>query len=325
MDAEYRQNITLLLQVARLYYEEGKTQQEISEHVGYSRATISRLLTQARERGVVQIRISHPIERLLSLEDTLRDRLKIEHVQVAPDDDAGGFNLVGQAAADLLVQLTHDGQVVAVGNGRTVAAAAQLVPPVHRASSTVVQMLGSIPGGLPAWGRDAQTVCSAVAHRFGATSVRMAVPLMVDNPELLRPLMREGNVAAALALAARADVALVGVAGVNASGDGNILAAYLTADVTEAIQAGGGVGHILDHYYDNSGRLVPTPLTPRTLSLSLDELRRIPLVIAAASGPEKVDAIIAAVRGGLVDALATDASTAQLISRRLAPITNGDV
>ena len=146
--------------------------------------------------------------------------------------------------------------------------------------------------------------------------MRMAVPLIVDDPALLRPLMREEKVATALALAARSDVALVGVAGIDAPADGNVLKEYMNEETLRVIREKKAVGHILDHHFDAEGAHVATPLTPRTLALSLDELRSIPVVIGAAAGLDKVEAIVAAVRGGLLEALATDETTAQAIVRR---------
>lgn len=47
------------------------------------------------------------------------------------------------------------------------------------------------------------------------------------------------------------------------------------------------------------------------IGTSLEELRRIPLVVALAAGPEKAPAIAAALRAGLVDVLLVDVVAAQ--------------
>lgn len=312
-EPDSRGNVEMLLRVARQYYEQGRTQAEIARDVGYSRPSVSRMLSQARKQGIVKVTISHPLERILSIERTLRETLSLMAVRVAEVQGTDVIDAIGRAGADLLIDSVSDGQVIAVGNGRSIQATAQHIPPIGRVNCTVVQSLGSVPGGIPAWGRDAPTVCTRIASQLGAMSARMSVPLIVDDPTLLRPLMREEKVATTLALAARADVALVGVAGIHARGVGNILAEYLTPAVREAIRAGGAVGHTLDQHYDAAGRHVVTPLTPRTLALSLDELRRIPLVIGVAAGEDKIEAIVAAARGGIIDALATDEQTAAAI------------
>ena len=47
----------LLIKVAKLYYIEGRSQEEISQEVHVSRPTVSRLLKASISSGIVQIRI----------------------------------------------------------------------------------------------------------------------------------------------------------------------------------------------------------------------------------------------------------------------------
>lgn len=44
-----------LLAVAKMYYEQGLTQQEIAEKVFLSRSHVSRMLKEARALGIVEI------------------------------------------------------------------------------------------------------------------------------------------------------------------------------------------------------------------------------------------------------------------------------
>lgn len=316
-DRRERDDVQTLLQVSRMYYEEHRTQAEIARAIGYSRPTVSRLLARAQERGIVRVTIAHPLERILTIEESLREELRLTGVRVTESQSSDSIDAIGQVAAELLVEILRDGQVLAIGNGRSIAATARHLPEISRPHSTVVQLLGSLPGGPPAWGRDSPTLCWEIASKLGTTSARMPIPLFVDDPALAQPLMREEKVATTLALAARADVAIVGVAGINARDEGNVLAEYMTPGIAQAIEAGGAVGHILDQHYDSAGRHVPTPLSPRTLALSLDDLKGIPMVIGVASGGEKVDAIIAAAGGGILNGLVTDEYTANRILARL--------
>ena len=62
------QELELLLKVAQLYYEQGLTQNEIAKKLFISRSNISRLLTQAREAGIVEIKVHYPFERKRRIE-----------------------------------------------------------------------------------------------------------------------------------------------------------------------------------------------------------------------------------------------------------------
>lgn len=56
-----------LVGVARMYYEQDRTQNEIAGRYGISRPMVSKLLKEARDRGIVSIRICAPQEESAAL------------------------------------------------------------------------------------------------------------------------------------------------------------------------------------------------------------------------------------------------------------------
>jgi DNA-binding transcriptional regulator LsrR (DeoR family) len=72
----------LLARVAGLYYEDGCTQEQISARLGYSRSAISRLLTEARRTGIVEIYVRRPLERVAGLEQRLLAEFALQEVRV---------------------------------------------------------------------------------------------------------------------------------------------------------------------------------------------------------------------------------------------------
>lgn len=95
-----RQHIEKLIRVSQMYYDEGLNQSQIAGEVGYSRSSVSRMLTEARETGIVQITIGHPLQRLQSLEENLRNKYGLKTVRVAYSyDDNIASMLVPQCAA----------------------------------------------------------------------------------------------------------------------------------------------------------------------------------------------------------------------------------
>ena len=63
-----------LIKICYLYYSEGKSQEEISAVFGLSRFKVGRLLKQARESGLVMIRINYPSIDLTELEVNLAQK-----------------------------------------------------------------------------------------------------------------------------------------------------------------------------------------------------------------------------------------------------------
>ncbi|MDO5747213.1 MAG: sugar-binding transcriptional regulator [Actinomycetaceae bacterium] len=309
-----RNNIQQLLHVARLYYEKNMTQSEIAARIGFSRPTVSRLLEEARSSGVVTITISHPMERIFSLEDELAASFGLEIVRVSDSSAGDSIESIGQAAAQLLAELGGNRMILAVSNGRSIAATVNHMPVLHWEKTTVVQMIGAVGDGLLP--EDSPAVCRRMARRIGGTYAQMPVPLVLENPELVRALKREEQISSTLALAQRADIALVGVGATADSEVGRILRPYLTEELTQQILATDAVGHITGHHFNAAGHHVWTPLCERTLALELEALRNIPLRIGVVAGAEKVEAIKGAIAGGYISVLVTDASTARALLQR---------
>ena len=75
----------------------------------------------------------------------------------------------------------------------------------------------------------------------------------------------------------------------------------------------GAVGDVLSHFLDKNGQLVAPDLEKRLMSTPMEQLKTLENVIGAAGGPDKAEAILAALRGGYLDVLITDEDTAQLL------------
>src|SRR5690349_12228057 len=75
---------SLLYAAARLYYEDDATQAEVAEKLGTSRATVSRLLAEAKRQGIVRIEVVPPAEaRSGDLGDRLARALGLESVHLS--------------------------------------------------------------------------------------------------------------------------------------------------------------------------------------------------------------------------------------------------
>jgi len=84
------------------------------------------------------------------------------------------------------------------------------------------------------------------------------------------------------------------------------------AGAMEVIRAG-GVGDILARPFDIEGRTIPTELLNRTIAIEPERLARARLVAGVAGGPSKAQAILGALRTGVLSVLITDAAAARVI------------
>lgn len=308
-----RDRASLLLEVSRLYWEEDLGQEEIARRTGYSRPTVSRMLTEARRVGIVTVTVAHPIERLMALEDRLASTFGLRSARVSevtPGNGSGVGPDVARSAAALILENCGPHSVIAVSNGRAVSAVVHHLPERSWPSSTAVAMLGSIGESFNL--EDGPDVCRNLSLRLGGRFRSLTVPLVFDSLALARAVREEDQVATTLELAARSDVALTGVGTVGSSAS-PLLRRWMTPNVVRECRERGVVAHVCGHHLDATGRHVHTSLCDRTLCLDPDRLQDIPLVVGVAAGPDKVRAILAALRGGYLSALVTDEGTARAL------------
>ena len=307
--SDSRAHTALLLEVSRMYYEEELTQLEIANRLLFSRTTVSRMLTEAKKRGIVHIRITHPMERVLGLERSLVQLFGLKQARVADSVDPLTTHIeVARGAADLVVENSAEDTVITVSNGLAVTATVEALPQLAWPRSRVVQMIGST--GQSQWLLDSSETCRRMARKLGGAFHPIPAPLVVGDPVTAAALKSDGQVATTLELGARADLALTGIGAVTEGRSGLILREHENDEVVRRLQQMGAVAHIAGYHLSQAGDLLDTDLTARTIAVPPDRLREIPLVVGVAWGEAKVAAIAAVLRGGFISALVTDLPTA---------------
>src|SRR4030065_2926886 len=140
----------LLARVASLYYEDAQTQQEISLKLGYSRSSISRMLTEARQEGIVEIHVHHHLERNASLDQRLQCGFNLCEVQVLQDNGLPYPQMLrrlGGLAAKLLVQSINEHSILGISWGTALYEVANALQSMPTPGAKVVQLIGSGTSG----------------------------------------------------------------------------------------------------------------------------------------------------------------------------------
>lgn len=307
--------VPLMLRVSRMYYERGRTQAEIARATRVSRPTVSRLLERARRTGIVTIRIQDPSDAGRAIADTLAQRFDLTHVVLADPAASPGVEpreCVGKAAADYLPSVLRDGMTVGVTWGQTLREMALRLRPTHLANLTVVQMVGGL--AVLEDTLDTTGLAKEVGRVLGARTVQFLAPAFVDDPDVRRTILSTPPVRQALDFLRRLDVAVVGIGAVSAHVP-LVERGYLSARAMARCRRLGARGELLLQFYDAGGGPIPA-LNESLIGLRLDDLPRVPRVIAVVSGPpDKTEAVLGALRGRLIDVLVTDLDTARRVLR----------
>ena len=300
----------LLIKAARMYFLDNRSQDDIARVLGTSRSNVSRLISSARAAGIVEIRIRDERGRDVDLEQALAERFGLGPVRVAafrPYQDARAD--AGALAAEWLDDTLRDGQVLALSWGRTVAAVVSAVVVDEPRRLEVVPLVGGMSADTPL--DTAHELVRELAARLGATYRHLHAPALLRSAPARTALLAEPSIGHVVARARAADVALVGVGCVGSGSTVPILDALGLAAAERAdFLAREPVGDTCCRFFDARGRLVGGAADERVLAVDLDDLRGIPAVVGVATGAVKAAAVLAAIEGGLVDGLVTDAGLA---------------
>src|SRR5215217_2895989 len=176
----------LLVKVAQLYHLQGLNQDQIGRQLGVSRSKVSRMLKEARERGLVEISIHYPARFSLDHERRLESELGLrEAVVVNAGGVVGGqvLSSVAGAAADYLLRVLQPGDVLGVSGGQTTTLTAQVMPagPVERV--TIVQLGTGVAYLGERVTHSSAEVTLQLAQKLGSMDrlVLMPLPSLLDN------------------------------------------------------------------------------------------------------------------------------------------------
>ncbi|HJW21970.1 MAG TPA: sugar-binding domain-containing protein [Candidatus Limnocylindrales bacterium] len=301
--------------VAELYYERALNQPEIADLTGFSISKVSRLLTAARDQGVVRITVEAPQAGRTAAAEALATRFGVQ-VELTPGgagDDAAASRLAGLAAADHLApRLPHEG-TVGIAAGYTVAALVSALPAIGRPGLTIVPVVGGwdIQNQL----FDGNELARRMAERFGARARSLHAPAVLDSPATKEALLKDSAIGSVAAEWNALDVAVLGIGGAPYAHPGYRTAIdRLDAEARTELAELDVVGDIACHFLGRAGTFLES-WSARTLAIPIEALRRVPLVFAVAAGPSKAPAILAALRSGIVRVLVTDAATAAAVAK----------
>ena len=311
MDEE---RIDLLTQVAIWYYEEGLNQADIAQRIDKSRSMVSRLLDQAREAGLVEVRVRHPLRTDVELEQRLCQEYNLAEARVLaepPEDYRLLLRRLGELGARRLQESLHPGVIIGLSWGSAVHAVVSAMPTTLVPNSTIVQLIGAVGHGDPMV--DGVELGRWLAQKLGASFRFLSAPLLVNDEVVAQALRRDRFNQETLTIAAQAEVAVIGIGTPEPEHSSLLRAGYLSRSDLEELMAAGVVGDIVAHHFDEQGRVLDIPANRRSISLDADSIRKIPKVIAVSGSVSKARAIAAALRGGFCNCLVTDAKAAQMV------------
>lgn len=303
----------MMVKIAKMYYQQGLTQTEIAKRLRLSRPTVSRLMQEALQQGIIRIEIADIPGDYSDLIYKLQSKFDLNEAIVVdvncPMTYEGVSHILGIAAADYFQRVVKDSDVIGLTWGSALASMVRHLDQEKKPNALVVQLVGGL--GSPNTNTHATDLVSKTAAALSASMSLMPAPGVVVSVDSAKLLTADPHVRQALNIAKKTDVAFVGVGATKHNPFLMRNEEVITQEQMAKLRSQGAVGDISLNFYDINGQEVESEFTRRVIGISYETIKQFPRVVAIAGGPEKYEAILGAVKGKLVNTLITDQVTAQ--------------
>ena len=305
---------SLLADVAEMYYLEQKNQAEIAKAIGVTRSMISRMLTDAREHGIVEIRIQRPLQSDPEMENALKEQFGLKDVFVVVTSHRNGERLtrtLGKAGAQILARYLAPQKVLGLAWGTSISATVDAFETAKTMQVKVVQLVGAM--GAHNMEYDGHDLVARITEKLGGEAYYLNAPYLCQSAGIAKSLLETKSIRETISVGKKTDIALLGIGTTSPDHSSFYLAGYVTRRELDDLRKEGAIGDVCGLHFDEYGRPACDDFCERLVSIRRPDLLSIPIRLGVAGGEGKAGAILGALRSKYVNVLVVDDSTARIV------------
>jgi len=305
----------LLIKIAKLKFIELKQQKEIAEALKMSQVKVSRLLNKAISMGLIKFKIEELSPEISEMERAIEKKYKINRVILVKTETNNLNTLtqkVGEKAADFLLTIITDNELIGICQGATVRETVKALPIVIKKQIDVVQILGGSSYEL-LYGSDGMESTKIFTEKFNIKDPKILyAPLFVDNSFIREAIISDSGVKRIMQYFKSIDLVLAGIGAFNKELNSNLFKlGKLNKNEVKELEGKKVVGDIFAHFFDSDGKFVECAADNRTITISVEDFMKIKYRLAVACGIHKSYAIHSALKGQIVNYLVTDTAVGE--------------
>jgi len=311
------QRYYLKLKASHYCYEKGYTQSQAAKMLGISRNTLGKMLTEARQEGIVQVKIVdiRNTGHFIGMETQLMEQyglLDVKIVDCVEESRSQVNSRIAEEAARYVERILTSGMRVGLAWGRTLdLMVRQMRPNSSITGLEVTTLLGS--GGTITSRVQPGGIVQRFLEKFDGKGYIINAPYFCRTAQLCATLKQEPHIREVLDRARQSDIALVGIGERPTMESCAEAGLDFTPDIVRQLGEAHAVGDICNNFFDVRGELCRTELIEKLLAVELADFARMGRVIALAGGANKSDSVLGALRGKYIDVLITDPFTAKKV------------
>lgn len=299
-----------LIKVAELYYKKKYSQKQISKELSVSVPTISRMLQESLDSGIVQVKIVNIESQTCSLGKKIKEKYGVDEVIIleTPNitNDWDLKKLLGKKASELISSLFKPGEKVGIGPGSTISEMVDSVTlEVNIPAIQIIPIMGS--WGIHNLNTETNKIVGTIASILRTEYYLLPAPAIVSSESVKMMFLNEPQISVVTELWKKLDIAIFSI--------GPEIEKSLFPTLTdnksiiENVKRLNAVGDIAGRIIDQEGKELDIDYNKRLISISLETLKTIPKRIGIGGGPNKYRSIKAALNAGIVNYLITDYQT----------------
>ncbi len=309
------------LEVAKLYYYTGLTTERIARELKISRPTVSRLLTFAKQKGLVEITIHDYEQELEPLSQHIKQAFGLRAVHVVPVPEVLGEVLwlerVAKFTANYLNSILVPGMTVGLAWGTTLSQISEHLIPKDIANLSLVQLNGS--GNTYTFDNSyAARILQNFADNYNARVYLFPVPTFFDYAETKEAMWRERSIRRIVEMQQQADVLLYSIGAVDAGIPSHVYSGgYLEDRDMRELKRESVVGDMATVFYRDDGSYKDISINARASGPPLELYSSVAQAVCVVSGKAKAKGLRAALQAGYVQTLIVDEPTARHLAAQI--------
>lgn len=309
----------LIYKVCSLYYEDDMRQQEVSDYLGISRATVSRMLQKGKESGIVRVEVINPVQFSYNkLEKALERKYGLKEVIVvessALDTKTESVSRMYERAALYLSQFFKDGDWIGVTMGHTLH---NIVKTNRAFEKDKKLMFVPIVGGIGQSTIDkvdvqSNRIAQEFSRKFGGTYTQFLSPAVFSEQKAMEYFLKEKSISYIFDDFQKLDTLIMGIGIPQRVESTLVRAGYITGENLEAFARDGMAGDIALHFFDEEGNTEKfREFNDRVAGMPLEMVKKVRNRIGIAGGENRAEAIRGAIKGGYINMLITNIDAAE--------------
>lgn len=184
-----------LVKIAKRYFIDGISQQQLAEELHVSRPTISNLLKRCRKEGIVDIRIAESDNSAGALADRLVENFPVKQALIAESrhDYQSTLESVGEKGASYLQSILTKQSLLVIAWGSALFQVVRHMPHLNLSGVEVIQMVGGTSAENANY--EGFEIARSMAVRLHGSYHILPAPLIVHDDTLHGMLVKEPGIA----------------------------------------------------------------------------------------------------------------------------------